>query len=411
MSRVKVRLFDAKGFVSMAMALALAACGGGSNGSVQPPPPPIPTGTIPHSMIMDLYPVQSSSTGPRLFVMVTAVGSQAVNMPLAFDTGSAGITLYAEDIFPSTLVSSAGFVIPEGQSSITYNGITVTNQQGVRKYGYATNGRSQTGNIGYATITFGNADGRLTTQVMPVFLYYLITDNATGNPEPVPIQRGWFGVNSGPGFINVANSTEPPGGYPVCAVSTLGSCRVASVFKYFSYASGIDAGFMLNPAALQSCDITVADDCTPAPILTIGLTQAEEAGFSTSSLICPPSTYVGPLTIQSFAVCQPSIPNTTITLSGPVTGAFTAAPLFDTGNPAMVLLDPASNSTPTVLPAGTTVMLSLPSGFIYNYSTTAQGMGATTVSTTETTGIGIQFFTTNSFFIDFTTSSEGWRGS
>ena len=84
-------------------------------------------------------------------MMVTAVGSQAVNMPLAFDTGSAGVTLYAEDIFPSTLVSSAGFVIPEGQSSITYNGITVTNQQGVRKYGNATNGRSQTGNIGYAT--------------------------------------------------------------------------------------------------------------------------------------------------------------------------------------------------------------------------------------------------------------------
>ena len=411
MSRLKVRLFDAKGFVSMAMALTVAACGGGSNGSVPPPPPPTSTGTIPRSMIMDLYPVQSSSTGPRLFVMVTAVGSQAVNMPLAFDTGSAGITLYAEDIFPSTLVSSAGFVIPEGQSSITYNGITVTNQQGVRKYGNATNGRSQTGNIGYSTITFGNADGRLTTQVMPVFLYYLITDNATGNPEPVPIQRGWFGVNSGPGFINVANSTEPPGGYPVCAVSTLGSCRVASVFKYFSYASGIDAGFMLNPAALQSCDITVANDCTPAPILTIGLTQAEEAGFSTSSLICPPSTYVGPLTIQSFAVCQPSIPNTTITLSGPVTGVFTAAPLFDTGNPAMVLLDPASSSTPVVLPAGTPIMLSLPSGFIYNYSTTAQGMGATTVSTTEMTGIGIQFFTTNSFFIDFTTSSEGWRGS
>jgi hypothetical protein len=396
MSRLKVRLFDAKGFVSMAMALTVAACGGGSNGSVPPPPPPTSTGTIPHSMIMDLYPVQSSSTGPRLFVMVTAVGSQAVNMPLAFDTGSAGITLYAEDIFPSTLVSSAGFVIPEGQSSITYNGITVTNQQGVRKYGNATNGRSQTGNIGYSTITFGNADGRLTTQIMPVFLYYLITDNATGNPEPVPIQRGWFGVNSGPGFINVANSTEPPGGYPVCAVSTLGSCRVASVFKYFSYAS---------------CDITATNDCTPAPILTIGLTQAEEAGFSTSSLICPPSTYVGPLTIQSFAVCQPSIPNTTITLSGPVTGVFTAAPLFDTGNPAMVLLDPASSSTPVVLPAGTPIMLSLPSGFIYNYSTTAQGMGATTVSTTEMTGIGIQFFTTNSFFIDFTTSSEGWKGS
>ena len=110
-------------------------------------------------------------------------------------------------------------------------------------------------------------------------------------------------------------------------------------------------------------------------------------------------------------MCQPSIPNTTITLSGPSTGAFVAAPLFDTGNPAMVLLDPSSSSTPTVLAAGTTVMLSLPSGFIYNFSSTAQGMGTTTVSTTESTGIGIEFFTTNSFFIDFTTNTEGWRGS
>jgi hypothetical protein len=343
--------------------------------------------------------------------MVSAVGSQHVAMPLAFDTGSAGITLYAPDIFPAAVVSSAGFVIPQGQTSITFNGITVTNQQGVRKYGYATNGRSQTGNIGFATVTFGDADGQLTTQEMPVFLYYLITDNATGNPIPVPIQRGWFGVNSAPGLINVANSTEPAGGYPACMLGTLGSCRVVSVLKYFSYASGLDAGFMLNPSTLQSCDITVTGDCASAPILTVGLTQAQEAGFSTFSLVCPPTTYAGPLSIQGFAVCQPSIPNTTVTLAGAATGVFTAAPVFDTGNPAMVLLDPSSSATPAVLPAGTTVMLSLPSGFIYDYSTTAQGTGLTTISSTETTGVGIEFFTTNSFFVDFTTNTEGWRGS
>jgi hypothetical protein len=168
---------------------------------------------------------------------------------------------------------------------------------------------------------------------------------------------------------------------------------------------------MLDPAALQSCDITMADDCTPAPLLTIGLTKSQETGFSTASLTCPPSTYLGPPSIHGFAVCQASIPDTTITLSGAFTGVFTAAPLFDTGNPAMVLLDPSGSSAPTVLPAGTAVMLSLPSGFIYDYTTTADGMGATTVGTGVTTGIGIQFFTTNYFFIDFTTDTEGWMGS
>jgi len=176
--------------------LLLSACGGGSGHAIAT----MQQGTISQSVTMGLYPVQSSSTGPRFFVMLTAVGSQHVNMPLAFDTGSAGITVYAEDVFPASMVSAAGFVFADGQTSITYNGITVTNQQGIRKYGYATSGRSQTGNVGFATVTFGDGDGQLTTGEMPVFFYYLITNNATGDPEPVPIQRGWFGVNSGPGI-------------------------------------------------------------------------------------------------------------------------------------------------------------------------------------------------------------------
>jgi hypothetical protein len=36
-------------------------------------------------------------------------------------------------------------------------------------------------------------------------------------------------------------------------------------------------------------------------------------------------------------------------------------------------------------------MPSLPSGFVYNYSTTTQGMGTTTVSTTETTELEFSF--------------------
>ena len=95
--------------------------------------------------------------------MVTAVGTAAVSMPLAFDTGSAGITLYAPDIFPSSVVSSSGFVFPAGQTSISYNGITVTNQGGIRKYGSTATGRSQTGNIGFAKVACGDSDGTLVT--------------------------------------------------------------------------------------------------------------------------------------------------------------------------------------------------------------------------------------------------------
>src|SRR6185437_506771 len=80
---------------------------------------------------VNLLPVQSAAYESRLYILVTGVGAQIVNMPLAFDTGSAGITLYALDVLPDTIVTPAGFLIPAGQSTITHGGITVTNQQAV----------------------------------------------------------------------------------------------------------------------------------------------------------------------------------------------------------------------------------------------------------------------------------------
>jgi hypothetical protein len=111
--------------------------------------------------------------------MVTSVGSVPVRMPLGFDSGSAGVTLYAQSIFPASMVADSGFVFPAGQTSITYNGITVTNVQGTRSYG-TLNQTVEHGNLGFATLTFGDAAGQVTTQTMPVFLFYSV-DYATGN--------------------------------------------------------------------------------------------------------------------------------------------------------------------------------------------------------------------------------------
>jgi hypothetical protein len=173
----------------------LFGCGGSTSSAPAPAPPPA-VGTIQQPTAVNLYPSTSSADSNRLFIRVTAVGTTAVSMPLAFDTGSAGITLYAPDIFPSSMVSSSGFTFAPGQTSISFNGITVTNQAGTRKYGSATTGKTQTGNIGFAQVTFGDSDGELVTGVMPVFLYYLITENSTGQPVPPPPQRGWFGVDA-----------------------------------------------------------------------------------------------------------------------------------------------------------------------------------------------------------------------
>jgi hypothetical protein len=158
---------------------SLGGCGGSSDSAPAVKPPLV---AIEQPVVINLYPNQSAANVARLVVMATSVGSVPVSMPLFFDTGSAGVTLYAPSIFPPSMVTAAGFVFPSGQTSISYNGITVTPQQGTRTYG-STDLRTQNGNIGYAPLTFGDSQGQLMTAVMPIFLYYSITDVETGQPR------------------------------------------------------------------------------------------------------------------------------------------------------------------------------------------------------------------------------------
>jgi hypothetical protein len=389
-------------------AAVLGGCGGSSNSS--PAPSPV-SGAIDKPVVINLYPNQSPTTVPRLAVMVTSVGSVPVSMPLIFDTGSAGVTLYAPSIFPSSMVTTGGFVFPPGQTSITYNGISVTNQQGTRTYG-STDLRAQNGNIGFAQLTFGDAQGQITTAAMPVFLYYSITDVATGQPIEVPsFQRGIFGVASTSGTIALSSSVEPAGGYPACATDTNSTCYVVSVLKYLHYGDSVNAGFMLAPAPIQSCDITTAGSCAPAPMLTIGLSATSKAGFSTASLPCPPAGYVGPASIAGYPVCQKAIDNTTIMVSGGTVGTTIGGALFDTGTANMQIATPAGSAFPSTVPAGSTLLVTTPSGFAYSYISTISDPLATIVNAdfSGTTIVGIGYFTTNSFFIDFSSGTEGWK--
>jgi hypothetical protein len=391
-----------------AVATILCACGGGSS-DLSPVTPPA-DGKIDKPVTLNLYPNSTATTASRLTVLVTSVGSVPVSMPLIFDTGSAGVNLYAPSIFPASMVTTAGFIFPAGQTSLTYNGITVTDQQGTRTYGSSVL-HSQTGNIGYAQLTFGDAQGKLTTAVMPVFLYYSAQEIATGVPiEPIPSNQGIFGVASTNGTIVVANSVEPAGGYPECALSTSGTCFVASAFKYLQYGAGVNAGFMLAPEPIQTCDITAAGSCTPKPMLTVGLTAALESGFSTMSLVCPPSGYLGPATLAGYPPCQKTVQDTTFAVSGVEVGSIMGGVVFDTGTDAMQIAPAPGSSFPASVAVGSTLMVTTPSGFTYTY-TAGTGPFNTSVITdsTNVSIVGIGYFTTHSYFVDFTATTTGWK--
>lgn len=123
-----------------------------------------------------------------------------------------------------------------------------------------------------AQLTFGDAQGRLRTGLMPIFFYYSITDVTTAQPVEVPsFHQGIFGVATISGTIDLSGSVGAAEGYPACATGTTITCYVVSVVKYLQYGNSVSAGCALSPATIQTRDITSAGSCVPAPVLTIGI--------------------------------------------------------------------------------------------------------------------------------------------
>jgi hypothetical protein len=355
-----------------------------------------------------VYPVAQSTQNPaRIFITVSTVGSQAVQLPLALDTGSAGLTLNALAVFPSSMVSMSGFEFASGQTSLSYNGITVTNQQASRAYG-GSSGHTQIGNIGYAQITFGVANGTLTSQTMPILFYYKVVSTASNQPVTESVQDGWFGINDAPNLVSVSGGAAS---LPACAAGVNGSCWVVSVLKYLTYGTGVDGGFIVDPVVLQNCDIATTGSCTPQAALTVGITPPLTAGFSLAQLQCPPATYTGPASISGFAVCQERISDTTISAATAPGGSYVTTAIFDTGTPYTVLNVPAGTVFPTVIPSGDDIQVTTPSGFVYTQtsSTDVSAINVNSAASTNAAVIGLGYFTTNSLLVNFTNENQGWK--
>jgi len=110
-------------------------------------------------------------------------------------------------------------------------------------------------------------------------------------------------------------------------------------------------------------------------------------------------------------VCQKIIDDTTVMVSGEAVGTVIGAAVFDTGTANMQIATPTGNSFPSTVPAGSSVLVSTSSGFTYSYVSTSADPLATIVNAdfSGSTVIGIGYFTTNSFFIDLSSGSEGWK--
>jgi hypothetical protein len=385
------------------------ACSGG--GGYQAPEP-IPS-LVSEATIINLYPA-----GDRLYIYLAAVGSVPMSAPLIFDTGSAGLTLDAHAVFPPSMFDASGrLLFPGNQTPLSVSGVTVMPAPAKKEFGGA-GGTTLLGYVGYTRVTFGDAKTQLTTSEMPVFLYDSTSPSSASNPTGYGPAQGIFGVDNLADQLAESFTKSP---LAACEGQSSPPCYVASVLKYLSYAPGLDAGFRLAPAELQPCAISsTPGECLPEPMLTVGLNMEEMNGFAVKSLVCPPTSseepaYYGPDAIQGYRVCEKSIAGADISISAPMAAPplasfllFPGPVLFDTGAPENEVEDSSLPSSITLTAGNVVVTLPVPFTYSYMIDDTNTPTVLQPIVNNKQNHIGVGYFESNYFFLDYTTSTEGW---
>ncbi|HEY2581731.1 MAG TPA: hypothetical protein VGI43_07995 [Mucilaginibacter sp.] len=357
-------------FVTIFTALLISSCRKDHNNPVPVNPAPAPLATL------GLYEVDSSIY-KRVFIAITQVGTQKVNYFNVFDTGSAGMTIDATGILPASMITNSGIQV--AGDSVVVNGITVTSQEAVMAFGNAQSQTQEYGNLAYATVKIGDQNGSITTSRIPMFLYYKVVDVTTGQKQP-PHSNDIFGV--GPG-VSYANSL------------------IGSPLSYFSPKNGGINGYKL---ALLSKSGFSLNGTYVSDLLTIGLVPDDIA--SSSGFIMHQLNYF------SQGGYSPDIPST-ITYGGQ---SFSATVLFDTGTPAISLLEnSASPNNISTLPDNTPVTLTTNNGFTYQY-TTSSTTNVTDVAKPSYTSdprtiFSINFFTDNEFLMNYRDHQIGLKNN
>jgi len=318
-----------------------------------------------------------SGNNRRVFVPITKIGTVSINYASVFDTGSTGMTIDATGILPANMITSNGFVVPG--DSVVVNGITVTSTQSTISYGGAGGSiTTEYGNLAYAPVTIGDANGNITTSRIPIFLYYKVVDGSNNSTLP-PHSNDVFGVGPGTSFA---------------------SNKIGSPISYFPMPASVTNGFRL--AKFPSASFTNPTPTYAPGLLVIGLTPDDlNSGFIMHNL-----------SYYSVGGYSPNIP-AKINYNGTDINALL---LFDTGDPSITYLaDNAASSNSVVLPANTTVSLTTNSGFTYQYTTTSN-YNLTQVQRPNSTGdprsiFSIDFFLSNQFMLDYQNHRIGLKNN
>ena len=359
-------------FISGSLLLLLiAACKKDKNSTTTPP--------AATPKVIGFYEVDSSIY-KILLMNISKVGTQTTDLDLIFDTGSGGMVLDADGIVPASMINSSGFNFT-GDSTIV-NGVTITNQTSIIEYGDDNATTSKVyGNLAYAPVTIGDANGNITVKRIPFFIYWKAVDSK-GVVQPAH-DFDVFGVSS-EYDITFGNGTF-----------------ITSPFSYYDPGTGLTRGFKM--AALGTTNFS--QNGTYVPAITLGLTTADltSGGFSLSPL--------------QFYAGEGYLPIFPAKLSYGNNAAFNGYVLFDTGTePFSYLQDPTAGATPVLLSNGANVSITVNnSSFNYSYITSATD-NLTYVENPTNSGstvsvVSLSFFENNSYLLDFQNNQLGLKNN
>ena len=356
---------------------------------------------------LGVYPADTAgSQDARVFLPVGMVGSQPVTINAVLDTGSAGVDLDAFDVFPSTMVTATGFVFPSGQTSMTYNGITVTNVTAYRGYGGQTaNPTRDVGNLGFAQVTVGGGS-QVTTAIIPIlFVFQQVVNGAGQTPNNF---TNLIGVNPGMEGLTVTGSPTASTLTP-CTPNSTATCGVVSPFRFLTYQDGAREGYELTQVTLQQCTISTAGSCTLENALVLGLNTAVSSAFKTTPLSSCGSVAIPNANSSNEQICSQVIPNVEIASGGL---SFTGPAIFDSGEPQILFEVPTGSSFPSSVAPGATVTVTTPAGFSYDFQA---GAGYANINVDQDAGtsnfsnLGIDYFTLHSLLVDYSQQIEGFN--
>lgn len=337
---------------------------------------------ITNPITINLLPGQNpQAKSRRIFLPISQVGSNNVNLKMVFDTGSEGLVFQASSILPLELVADTGIVIKD-KDSLVVNGITVTRAKVSSTYGDGNNKRTFSGNIAYANIRIGDNQGSVRTKRMPFLVVYKGVYDETQLKVPVdPNSDGIAGVYSSadpvPGLITKRGDIKSP-------------------FAYLNLAPGLHAGFTLAPLSYINWDNVTDYISTPGqPLLTIGLDDRSSNGFAVQAQRMVPKGY---------------FPNLHASLVEQNAAPANLAILLDTGTPRGNVLF-LQVPSPTRIFTSDPVSFSTPEGFSYSYIPDA-GYNLTRLlplppNPSREAIYGINFFLENAFQLDYTAHTIG----